>query len=167
MGSSERLTLQPRGDREIVMTRAFDAPRDRVFDALTRPELLERWLAARGDWSLAVCEIDLRVGGEFRFVWRHEPEGADVREQGVYREIVRPSRLVYTEELDDPWHPGESLIAIDLAEEGGRTTLSTTLRYESPGERDEVLSDEALNAPMRRGVAERYDKLAEVLAAHA
>ena len=82
-------------DREIVMTRVFDAPRHLVFDALTKPELLARWYGPRG-WTLVVCEIDLRVGGAWRFVPRR-PDGKEIGQRGVYREIVRPERIVHTE----------------------------------------------------------------------
>ena len=85
------------GDREIVMTRVFDAPRHLVFDAFTTPDLLKRWFGPRG-WSLAVCEVDLKVGGSFRFVLR-VPDGTDMGMRGVYREIVRPERSVHMESL--------------------------------------------------------------------
>ena len=88
-------------EREIAMTRVFDAPRRLVFDAWTRPELLKRWLGVRGGWSFAVCEVDLRVGGAYRFVWRG-PNGKEMGMGGVYREIVPPERLVATELFDDP-----------------------------------------------------------------
>src|SRR5215831_18353622 len=85
-------------DREIVMTRVFDAPRHMVFEALTKPELLKRWFGPRG-WTLPVCEIDLRVGGAWRFVL-HGPDGRDIGMRGVYKEIVPPERLVHSESFD-------------------------------------------------------------------
>ncbi len=145
-------------DREIAMTRVFDAPRRLVFDAWTKPELLKRWLGVRAGWSLAVCEIDLKVGGAYRFVWRG-PDGAEMGMSGVYREIVPPERLVATESFDDPWYPGEALDTTVLVEQGGKTTVTTTVLYESREARDAVLK-----TPMERGVAESYDKLAELLA---
>lgn len=141
---------------EIVLTRVFDAPRHLVFDALTRPELLKRWFGARG-WNLVVCEVDLRVGGTWRFVSRG-PDGTDMGHGGVYREIVAPARLVYTESYDDQWYPGESLVSTDLDEQHGTTTLTSTLRYPS-----QEVRDVALSFPMARGVGEGYDRLAEVL----
>ena len=89
------------------MTRVFDAPRSLVFDAWTKPELLKRWLGVRGGWSMVVCEVDLKVGGTYRFVWRG-PDKAEMGMGGVYREIVPPERLVATESFDDPWYPGEA-----------------------------------------------------------
>src|SRR5487761_182445 len=86
-------------EREIVLTRVFDAPRNLVFDAYTKPELLKRWFGPRG-WSLAVCEVDLKVGGAWRFVVRG-PNGADMGMGSIYREIVPSERLVSTESFDD------------------------------------------------------------------
>ncbi len=144
-------------EREIAMTRVFDAPRSLVFDAWTKPELLKRWLGVRNGWSLAVCEVDLRVGGAYRFVWRG-PDGAEMGMGGVYREIVPPERLVSTEKFDDPWYAGEALDTIVLVEQDGKTTATTTVLYESQEIRDAVLE-----SGMARGVAESYDMLAELL----
>jgi uncharacterized protein YndB with AHSA1/START domain len=144
-------------EREIAMTRAFNAPRNLVFDALTKPELVKRWLGVRGGWSMAVCEIDLRVGGAYRFVWRKD--GTEMGMGGVYREIVKPERIVHTESFDDPWYEGEAESTMILVEKGTRTTLTTTTRYASQGVRDAVLK-----SPMERGVAESYDVLDDVLA---
>ena len=152
------LTVSAYGDREIVMTRVFAAPRQLVFDALTKPELLQRWLGVRGGWSLAVCEIDLKVGGAYRWVWRKDSKGIEMGARGVYREIVPPELIVCTESFDDPWYPGEALVTTVLVEQGGETTLRTTMRYESREARDVVLQ-----SPMERGVAESYDKMAELL----
>jgi len=159
MKDSGALKVTARSDREIVMTRVFDAPRNLVFDAYTKPELLKRWLGVFGGYSMPVCEVDLRVGGAYRFVWRG-PDGAEMGVRGVYREVVRPERLVHTEKFDEAWYPGESLITTVLAEQGGKTTLTVTMRYESREARDAVLK-----SPMESGVAQSYDKLAELLAA--
>jgi uncharacterized protein YndB with AHSA1/START domain len=144
-------------EREIAMTRVFDAPRNLVFDAWTKPELLEQWLGVRAGWSMVVCEVDLKVGGAYRFVWRG-PDGTEMGMGGVYREIVRPERLVATEVFDDPWYPGEALDTTVFVEQDGKTTLTTTVLYESEEARDAVLE-----SGMERGVAESYDNLAELL----
>jgi uncharacterized protein YndB with AHSA1/START domain len=146
-------------DREIAMTRVFDAPRSLVFDALTKPELLRRWFFGPPGWSLAVSEIDLRVGGAYRFVWRG-PDGTEMGMGGVYREIVPPERFAGTEKFDVPWYPGEALGTHVLVEQGGKTTLTLTVRYESREARDAVLK-----TPWEQGVAAGYDRLAELLAA--
>ena len=153
-----KLEVTTPSEREIAMIRVFDAPRSLVFDAWTRPELLKRWLGVRGGWTFAVCEVDLKVGGTYRFVWRG-PDGKDMGMGGVYREIVPPERLVATETFDDPWYPGEALDTTVLVEQGGKTTVTTTVLYASQEVRDAVLK-----SPMERGVAESYDKLAELLA---
>jgi uncharacterized protein YndB with AHSA1/START domain len=156
MKDAATLTVTTPTEREVVMTRDFDAPRDLVFDALTRPELLKRWYGPRG-WSLVVCEIDLRVGGAWRFVTRRA-DGRDVGQHGVYREIVRPERLVNTESWED-WNPGEVLVTALLAEQGGTTTLTSTLLFPSREVRDMLIQ-----SGMTSGAAETYDKLAEHLA---
>jgi pimeloyl-ACP methyl ester carboxylesterase/uncharacterized protein YndB with AHSA1/START domain len=158
MKNSGTLTVTARGDREIVMTRVFDAPRSLVFDALTRPELVQRWLLGPPGWSMPVCEIDLRVGGSYRYVWRHD-NGAEMGMRGVYREVVPPERLVSTESFDEPWYPGEAVGTTVLVEQDGRTTLTITLLYESREARDGILKSN-----MEQGVAASYDRLAEVLA---
>lgn len=142
-------------DREIVLTRVFDAPRGLVFDALTKPELLKGWCGPRG-WSLVVCESDLTVGGTWRFVLRGDPDGADFGMRGVYREIVPSERLVNTEAYDQgDW--ADLLVTTDLVEERGRTTLTSTVLHPS-----KEICD--ANSHMEHGAAEAYDKLAEYLA---
>jgi uncharacterized protein YndB with AHSA1/START domain len=142
-------------EREIVLTRVFDAPRTLVFDAFTKPELIKRWFGPRG-WSLVVCEVDLKVGGTWRFVLRG-PDGNDMGMRGVYREIAAPDRSVHTESFDD--FPGESLVTTLLVENRGKTTLTATVRYPSQEVRDAVIT-----SGMEHGAAESYDKLAEYLA---
>ena len=143
-------------DREIVLTRVFDAPRHLVFEAFTKPELLKRWYGPRG-WSLATCEVDLKVGGGFRFVLRG-PDGQEMGMRGVYREIVPPERTVHMESFDD--YPGESQVTTVLVEQGGQTTLRATILYPSQEVRDIVIK-----TGMEHGAAETYDKLAELLPA--
>jgi uncharacterized protein YndB with AHSA1/START domain len=158
MKNTGALKVVAQSDREIVMTRVFDAPREMVFDAYTKPELLKRWLGVFGGWTLPVCEVDLRVGGTYRWVWRGA-DGSEMGVRGVYREVVRPERLVNTEKFDEPWYPGESVITAVFAEQGGKTTLTVTMRYESREARDAVMK-----SPMEGGVAASYDNLAEILA---
>jgi len=147
------------GERDIVMTRVFDAPRTLVFDAHTKPELVKRWLLGPPGWSMPVCEIDLRVGGAYRYVWRHDRDGTKMGMGGVYREIAAPERLVTTERFDEAWYPGEALNTLVLVEKGGRTTLTQTMLYESRQARDAVVKSN-----MEKGVAASYDRLAELLA---
>lgn len=157
MPKAGTLTVTASSDCEIVITRTFDAPRSLVFDAWTKPELLRRWLGAQGGWTFAICEVDLRVGGKYRFVWR-KPGQPDLGMSGVYREIDAPERLVSTEVFDQSWYPGEGLNTLVLTEEEGKTTATLTVRYESKEARDIVLA-----SPMETGLAESYDKLDEIL----
>jgi uncharacterized protein YndB with AHSA1/START domain len=142
-------------DREVVLTRVFNAPRRLVFDALTRPELLKRWLTAPGR-ALEVCEIDLRVGGAYRYVFRG-PGKKDVGLRGVYREIVPSARLATTETWED-WDAGETFATTVLTERDGKTTFTETMLFPSQEVRDTVLK-----SGLERGATENYDKLAEVL----
>lgn len=151
------LKIATRGDKEIVMTRVFDAPRALVFDALTKPELLKRWLTGPDGWTLAVCEIDLRVGGKYRYLWRAK-EGYEMGMGGVYREIARPERVVATGKFDQAWYPGEEVSTFALVEEKGRTTLTQTVAYESREARDIVMK-----SPMEEGVRAGYDRLAALV----
>src|SRR3990170_2344467 len=152
------LKLSTPTDREIVMTRVFDAPRTLVWDALTKPDLVTRWLLGPPGWSMPVCEIDLKVGGAFRYVWRHT-DGTEMGMGGVYREIVPPERIVHTELFDQDWTGGETMVTTLLAQQGGRTTLTMTILYGSREARDAVLK-----TPMEQGVAHSYHRLAELLA---
>ena len=159
MKATSTLQLTTPSEREIAMTRVFDAPRTLVFDAHTKPELVRRWLLGPPGWSMPVCEIDLRVGGKYRYVWRHDRDGTMMGMGGVYREIQAPERLVATEKFDESWYPGEAVDTIVLIEHGGKTTLTQTMLYESREARDAVLK-----SPMEQGVAAGYDRLAELLA---
>jgi uncharacterized protein YndB with AHSA1/START domain len=150
------LKLATAGDGEIIMTRVFDAPRSKVFDAYTKPEQVKRWMGPHG-WSLVTCEIDLKVGGAYRFEGRGA-RGNEMGWGGVYREIVRPERLVFTEKFDEPWYPGEALITMILTEQNGRTTFTGIVRYASREAREIVLKTR-----MEHGVAESYDRLADTL----
>ena len=154
----EALKLTTPSDREIAMTRVFDAPRKLVFDAHTKPDLVRQWLLGPPGWSMPVCEMDVRVGGKYRWVWRHDRDGTTMGMGGVYREIVKPERLVVTERFDEAWYPGEALNSLVLVEQGGRTTLTQTMRYESREARDAVLK-----SGMESGVKASYDRLADLL----
>jgi uncharacterized protein YndB with AHSA1/START domain len=144
-------------DQEIRLTRLFDAPRHLVFEAMTKPEHVKRWWGCLGEgYSVPVCEIDLRPGGAWRFVNRH-PKGEAVF-YGEYREIMPPSRLVFTEIFAE--FPGTvSVVTTDLAEEEGRTRMTATIRYPSIEVRDIVLA-----TGMDRGAGISYDRLEDLVA---
>lgn len=152
------LEITTPSDREIRMTRSFAVPRRLVYDALTRPALIRRWLLGPPGWTMTVCDVDLREGGSYRYVWRQD-DGTEMGMGGVYREIVPPERLVATELFDEDWTGGETLATAVLTEADGRTTLTTTVRYSSPEARDG-----ALRIGMADGVAASYDRFEELLA---
>jgi uncharacterized protein YndB with AHSA1/START domain len=136
------LDISTPSDREIRLTRVFNAPRKLVFDAYTKPELLTRWMGVMPGWSWAVCEIDLRVGGTFRYLWRG-PEGVEMGMRGSYLEVAAPRRIVATESFDQKWYEGECVETLTLEEKDGRTTLTLLLRYDNQAVRDGVLQSGA------------------------
>jgi uncharacterized protein YndB with AHSA1/START domain len=141
-------------DREVRLTRVFDAPRSMVYDAMTRPELLKRWFGPHG-FSLIVCEVDLRVGGRWRFVLEG-PDGRTMGMGGIYIALTPPDGSIHTEAFDD--FPGEARVTTVLTEEHGKTTLVATSLAPSKEIRDAVIA-----SGMEHGAAETYDRLAELL----
>jgi uncharacterized protein YndB with AHSA1/START domain len=124
-------------EREITITRVFNAPRKLVFDAWTQPEHIRRWYGCEAS-TLIACAIDLRPGGAWRYALRM-PDGGLFTMSGVYRDIVVPERLVYTERFNN--NPArESLVAVTFDERQGRTTLTSTALFSSAAERDAVLA---------------------------
>ena len=143
-------------DTDITLTRVFDAPRQLVFEAMTKPEHVRRWWGILDErYSVTLCEIDLRPGGRWRFVGRG-PMG-EVAFRGVYREVAPPERLVYTETYE-AFPDGESIVTQLLTEEGTKTRLTITARYESKDVRDYVLG-----TGMESGAAISYDRLEDVV----
>jgi len=144
-------------DRELQITRHFHAPRQLVFDAFTTPDLVRRWLLGPSGWTMPVCEIDLRVGGAYRYVWRKSGV-KDMGMGGVFRDVLSPERLVATEKFDDPWYAGEAVDTTVFAEDGEITKVTITVLYESQEARDT-----ASRSGMERGMAAGYDRLEELL----
>jgi uncharacterized protein YndB with AHSA1/START domain len=160
MSAPATVSIAVQGDCEIVITRHFQAPPQMVYDCHTRPELVKRWLGVRGGWELVVCDIDLRVGGAYRYVWRKASKNIDMGMGGVFREIAAAERIVCTVRFDDPWYPGEGVNTSEFLADGGGTLLRLTVRYVSAEARDMVMQ-----SPMEKGLAESYDMLAQLLAA--
>jgi uncharacterized protein YndB with AHSA1/START domain len=152
-------TITTPSEREIAMTRVFNAPRRLVFDTLTKPELVKQWLLGPPGWSMPVCDIALKVGGTYRYVWKRDSDGTEMSSGGVFREILAPNRIVATEKFEQPWYPGESTVTSTLVEPEGKTTLTVTVLYDSRETRDMVLK-----SGMESGVAASYDRLAKLLA---
>ena len=146
-------------EREIEIERDFDAPRELVFDAFTKPELVRRWLLGPEGWTMPVCEIDLRPGGVYRYVWRKESTGTEMGMGGVFREVVRPEKLVATEKFDEAWYAGEAVDTTVFEDRGGITKVRLIVQYESQEARDA-----ATRSRMERGMAAGYNRLEELLA---
>jgi uncharacterized protein YndB with AHSA1/START domain len=141
-------------DREIRVTRVFDAPRTLVFDCHTKPELVKRWLLGPPGWTMPVCEIDLRVGGKYLYTWRNDADGSEFSIGGEHREIVPPERIVTLENFMGE----EALCTLTLTEKGGRTTLVQNMQFENQEKRDQ-----ALKTGMTDGMASSYERLELVL----
>jgi uncharacterized protein YndB with AHSA1/START domain len=155
--NSDTFKVTTPSEQEICLTRLFDAPRELVFEAMTKPEHVKHWWGHLGEgYSVPVCEIDFRVGGAWRFVNRH-PKG-DAVFYGVYREIVPPSRVVFTE-IFEPFPDSVSVVTSTLVDEGGKTRFTATVRYPSLEVRDMVLG-----TGMARGAGLSYDALEELVA---
>src|SRR2546425_8927501 len=155
MDSAGATAFTTPSDREIVVTRVVKAPRRLVFEAWTDPRHLPHWLLGPEGWTMPVCEIDLRPGGAWHFVWRRS-DGTEMEMRGVYREITPPERLVNTERWDGDWP--ETINTLSLSEKDGKTTMSQTVLYPSKEARDA-----ALKTGMKEGASVSFDRLAEYL----
>jgi uncharacterized protein YndB with AHSA1/START domain len=139
-------------DREVVTTRAFDAPRELVWEAWTSPEHLPKWLLGPEGWTMPVCVSDLRIGGAWQFVWRSEEDGSEMGMTGEYREITPPERLVSTQSWGEGWL--ETLNTLVFTEEDGVTVVTQTILYASKEARDAALA-----SGMREGMDSGFNRL--------
>jgi uncharacterized protein YndB with AHSA1/START domain len=155
--STATLMVTTPSEREIGLTRVFNAPRKLVFDCFTKPELLKRWGLGPREWKLTGCEIDLRVGGAWRFIM-NKTDGSEMIMSGVYQEIAAPERIVQTERFEKPAYPGETLNTTTFTEKDGKTTLMIVVQCHSQEVRDMVLK-----SGMERGASIGYDRLEEML----
>lgn len=144
-------------DCEIEIIRDFHAPRQLVFDAFTKPELVRQWLLGPPGWSMPVCEIDLKVGGRYLYVWRKQGV-PDMGVGGVFREIEAPSRIVVTEKFDEAWYPGEALNTTAFEQQGSVTRTTIRVRYQSKEARDT-----ARRSGMEHGMAASLNGLEELV----
>ncbi|QIG95220.1 SRPBCC domain-containing protein [Bradyrhizobium sp. 6(2017)] len=152
------LRITTPSDVEFAMTRQFDAPRHLVFDAMTKPEYLVRWLGCE-EMAMPVCEVDLRVGGRYRYVFRSS-DGIEHVLTGTFREVARPDRIAFGETFSMPgFTSDEYLVTSTFVEEAGTTTLTTTIRHPTKEARDGHL-----NSGLEKGVEPAYDRLAEIVA---
>lgn len=140
MKNSETFEVLTPGDRELVLTRLFDATPELVFEALTKPEYIRRWQSPPDPWSMAVCDIDARVGGEFRFVYRNDDDGTEWVVNGKYTEIDPPGLIVHTEMFNEDDSNGASVETDTIVAEGDKTRLTMTMVYASKEVRDQVIA---------------------------
>jgi uncharacterized protein YndB with AHSA1/START domain len=152
---SRKLEVTTPSEREIRITRTFDAAPDLVFECHTKPELVKRWLLGPPGWSMPVCEIDLRAGGRYRYVWLNGDKGAEFGVQGEFREVHAPDRIVNVETMDGV--PGEALCTTTFAKSGDGTLFTLKMQFES-----QELRDGALESGMTDGMSMSYDRLDDV-----
>ncbi|WP_404405426.1 SRPBCC family protein [Pelagibacterium halotolerans] len=147
-------------DTEIVVKRSFDAPAEMVFDFYTKPELVRQWMLGPDGWSMPVCEIDLRVGGGYRYVWRADDDSHEFGATGEYHEIEAPTRIVNTERMDG--FDGKSLCTLTLEEAGGKTLMISSMVFDSREARDGAVA-----TGMTDGMAQSFDRMEEAMQAQA
>jgi uncharacterized protein YndB with AHSA1/START domain len=157
---ADKLNVSTPSDREIRITRSFDAPRNLVFETMSKPALLKRWLLGPPGWEMTTCEEDQRIGGLFHWSWRG-PNGEQMSMRGVYREIRPPERIVRTESFDFGCAPqaGEQVATMVLTEKDGKTHLTLTVLYPSKEARDGAIA-----SGMDQGMEAGYARLDEILA---
>jgi len=158
-------------DLQIVMTRNFEAPRQLVWEAMTRPELVRRWMFTPPGWTWAVCEMDVRVGGKFRWAWNGPDGQIALTIWGEHREVNPPSRIVHTERMEmgpvaadgacppDSAQVWELLVTLELTEQSGMTRMCMTMDFPSKEARDVALASR-----MEHGMAAGYSALDDFLA---
>jgi uncharacterized protein YndB with AHSA1/START domain len=156
---SDTLTVTTPTDREIVVTRVFDAPRRLVFEAFTNPEHLPHWMTGPDGWTMPICETDLRPGGSWHFGWQ-QADGTLMEMRGTYREVVPPERIVCTESWGADWP--ETLNTVILTEQDGKTTVTQKMLYPTNEAREA-----ALKTGMEQGMTLSFNRLAEHLSAMA
>lgn len=157
-GARNRTLLERRSDRELVVARTFDAPARIVFDAWTKPELLERWWAPRSlGVTLFSCEADVRPGGVYRYVFGRDPK-QPMAFSGTYTEVTPFSRLVWTQVFEQMRAAGEAIVTATFTEREGKTELVLVQLYPSK----ESL-DGAIASGMEKGMRETYEQLEELV----
>lgn len=161
--TTEKAQVTLPSEREVKVTRSFRAPRALVYRAYTEPELVRRWLTGYPGWSMPVCEMDVRVGGKYRWRWRSDENGSEFGFQGTFRELQPPAKIVNTEAYDPGTvggeYPGaEAIVTVTFTEENGVTTVTTLIAYGSREARDAAVS-----TGMTDGMEYGYQLLERVL----
>jgi uncharacterized protein YndB with AHSA1/START domain len=149
-------------DHEVKVVRSFKAPRDLVYKAYTTPELLKRWLGYSG-WSMPVCEMDVRVGGKYRWRWRGDTDNKEFGFHGVFSEVNAPAKLAHSQYYDPGDFGGDmgdgTLIAVAFVEDEGFTTVTTVMDFKTPQARDAAVS-----TGMTDGMEHSYQQLDQLIA---
>jgi len=165
------LTVATPNDLQIVMTRMFDAPRRLVWEAMTKPDLVRRWMFCPPGWTWAACEMDVRVGGRFRWAWNGPDGKPALTISGEHREVIPPAKIVHTERMEmgagaggcapecGAGGPAVVLAAIELDEQGGRTRMRMTISCPTKEVRDAMLA-----SGMEQGMEAGYQQLDAILA---
>ena len=153
-------------EREVKVTRSFKAPRTLVYRAYTEPQLVQRWMLGPPGWSMPVCEMDVRVGGRYRWRWRNDQDGSEFGFSGTFREVQPASRLVHTEAYDpgtvgDGYPDKDAIVTVSFAEDGGVTTVTTLIDFGS-----KEVRDAAVATGMTDGMEQSYQQLDGLLREH-
>ena len=161
--TTEKAQVTLPSEREVKVVRSFKAPRALVYRAHTEPELVRRWLLGPPGWSMPVCEMDVRVGGQYRWRWRSEENGSEFGFSGTFREVQPPSRLVHTEAYDPgtvgDGYPGkEAIVTVTFTESDGVTTLTSLIDFGSKEARDAAVA-----TGMTDGMEQSYQLLDRLL----
>jgi uncharacterized protein YndB with AHSA1/START domain len=152
-----KLTLTTPTNQEIAITRVFHAPRELVFDCYTKPELLRRWMFGPNGWEFEVCEVDLRVGGKYRYIWTG-PKNARLGIGGTFKTILPPEKIINTQLFDEDWTGGEAIVTLRLTEQHEQTTAVTSILHSSKEARDL-----ALQSGMEHGMEMGFERLETLL----
>jgi uncharacterized protein YndB with AHSA1/START domain len=159
----ERAQVTLPSDREVQVVRSFKAPRALVYRAYTEPELVQQWLLGPPGWSMPVCEMDVRVGGRYRWRWQSDEGDKEFGFAGTFREVQPPSRLVHTEAYDPGTvgggYPGQdAIVTVAFAEDAGVTTVTTVIDFGSKEARDAAVA-----TGMTEGMEQSYQLLDRLL----
>ena len=154
MNSADLFSFTPHDDRDIVVSRIFDAPRELVWSAFTEPELITRWMSGPPAGALSIREMDFKAGGAYRWEWQLVTTGATMGLTGVFRRISRPQRIVHTEKWAAPYYMGETVVTTTFADHDGKTAVTITVRYATRAARDAMTK-----SGMAGGMAQCYARL--------
>jgi uncharacterized protein YndB with AHSA1/START domain len=154
MNDAGLFSFTPHADRDVVVKRIFDAPRDLVWSAFTEPGLITRWMSGPPAGPLSIREMDFKADGAYRWEWRLDATGATMGLTGVFRKISRPQHIVHTEKWAAPYYMGETVVTTAFADHDGKTAVTITVRYETRAARDAMTK-----SGMAGGMAQCYARL--------